>query len=57
MILCPTQKIEGCQVIVNPEGRPAKPVKCLRSHCRTDEPKIVDGKKVCSFSCPQYYIE
>jgi len=56
MILCPTQKISGCDVTVDPLGKPAQPVMCQASHCRVGRPKIVDGRKVCSFSCPNYIV-
>lgn len=56
MILCPTQKISRCDVTVDPLGQPARPVMCQYSHCRVGRPKIVDGRKVCSFSCPNYIV-
>lgn len=57
MILCPTAKISGCQVVVDPLGNIVQPVMCPASRCRVDRPKIVNGQKVCTFTCPEFFID
>ncbi|MCP1975726.1 hypothetical protein ABIA00_000169 [Bradyrhizobium ottawaense] len=54
IIICPTAKIARCDVLVDPMGNPAQPVRCPASHCRASA-TIRDGKKVCNFSCPEYF--
>jgi hypothetical protein len=57
MILCPTARISGCQVVVDPLGTVVQPVMCPASRCRVDRPKIVNGQKVCTFTCPEFFID
>jgi hypothetical protein len=54
IIVCPTAKIAHCDVLVDPLGNPAQPVKCPASHCRAHA-TMQDGKKVCHFQCPEYF--
>jgi hypothetical protein len=57
MILCPTQLVSGCQATVDPLGHPAQPVMCRASHCKLGRTRIVNGQKICSFSCPDFFVE
>jgi hypothetical protein len=57
VIICPIEKVQGCDVTVDPLGNPSAPVKCAFSHCRVGQPRIIDGRKVCSFTCPDYFVD
>lgn len=57
IILCPTEKVRGCDLTVDPLGQPVPPVRCSFSHCRVGRPRIVEGRKICSFTCPDYFVD
>ena len=54
-ISCPDQIISGCQVFTDPLGNAISPVSCPISHCKVFKPKMIDGKKVCPFNCPEFF--
>jgi hypothetical protein len=54
IIICPTALIAHCDVLVDPLGNPAQPVRCPASHCRAHA-TMRDGRKVCNFQCPEYF--
>lgn len=56
LIMCPSQKEAGCHKIIDPLGRPAEEVLCPKSHCKVRF-QVVDGQKICKFSCPDYIID
>lgn len=53
-IMCPTDKVKDCDSLQTPEGNPAQPVRCQDAiHCRVIT-KIVNGQKLCVFTCPVF---
>jgi hypothetical protein len=55
VISCPDQIVSGCEIFTDPLGTPISPISCPVSHCKVFKPKIVDGKKVCPFNCPEFF--
>ncbi|MET4236582.1 hypothetical protein ABIA85_009898 [Bradyrhizobium sp. LA6.10] len=57
LVMCPTQLVQGRQVTVDPLGHPAEPTMGRASRWKVGKSKMVNGQKVCPFSCPDFFVE